>query len=69
MEIYLSHNRLIMLMETEDNFNPEHKAEADAHNLKVQEWENLMWKYQQKIPWANENEKWVDAELVFKLSV
>lgn len=67
MEIYLSNNRLVMLMETGDNFNPELKAQSDANNPRVQEWEELMWKYQQKIPWADENEKWVDTELIFKL--
>lgn len=67
MEIYCNHNRLVMIMETADDFDATAKAAADANNPKVQEWEALMWKYQQKIPWANQNEKWLDADLIFKL--
>ena len=40
----------------------------DANNLKVQEWEKLMWNFQQKIPWAKDDEKWVKLEKIFKLT-
>ena len=67
MEIYRFGNRLCMLMETEDGFSFENKGKMDAGNAKVQEWENLMWKYQQAIPGAKTGEKWVIMDKIFQL--
>lgn len=67
MEIYNVDNRLFMIMETEDDFDPEAKAEADSNNPKVQEWETLMENYQKKIPFAEEGQKWVPMNRVFSL--
>jgi len=68
MEIYRIGNRLFMIMETEDDFSFEKKAEMDANNPQVQEWENLMWKYQQALPMAKEGEKWILMKQIFKLN-
>jgi L-rhamnose mutarotase len=38
----------------------------DAANLKVREWEQLMWHYQQAIPSAKPGEKWVLMEKIFE---
>ncbi len=67
MEIYRILNRLIMIIETRDDFSLEKKARLDAANPKVQEWEQLMWKYQQALPSAKPGEKWVLAEKVFEV--
>ena len=67
MEIYLVGNRMFMIMEVDDTFDPIKKAEMDANNPKVQAWENLMWNYQQELPWAKNGEKWIALEQVFKL--
>jgi len=67
MEIYRTGNRLFMIMETNDNFNFETKAKADAANEKVQQWEKLMWKYQQPLPVAKPGEKWILMEKIFDL--
>jgi L-rhamnose mutarotase len=67
MEIYRTGNRLFMIMEVDENFSFEKKSRADAENPKVQEWEALMWKYQQAISWAKPGEKWVLMERIFKL--
>ncbi|GAA4934193.1 L-rhamnose mutarotase [Algibacter agarivorans] len=67
MEIYLVGNRMFMIMEVDETFDPVKKAKMDANNPKVQEWENLMWKYQQELPWAKNGEKWMALEQVFKL--
>ena len=58
-EIYCVGNRLFMILEVNDSFSFEQKEQMDNANRKVQEWEELMWKYQQKMPWSKENEKWV----------
>jgi len=67
MEIYRVNNRLFMIMETLDSFSFEQKAEADFRNPKVQQWEKLMWKYQQALPKSKPGEKWVVMDRIFKL--
>jgi L-rhamnose mutarotase len=67
MEIYRFTNRLFMIMETEDGFDFEHKAAMDAGNPKVQEWEQLMWKFQQPLPGSKPGEKWVLMDKIFEL--
>ncbi|MDO3695384.1 L-rhamnose mutarotase [Wenyingzhuangia sp. chi5] len=67
MQIYLSGNRMFMIMECDETFDPVQRAKKDANNPKVQEWEQLMWKYQQAIPWAKPGEKWIALEKIFQL--
>ena len=67
MEIYRTGNRLFMIMEVNDAFSFDQKAAADAANEKVQEWEQLMWKYQQAIPGAKPGEKWMMMNRIFEL--
>ena len=67
MEIYRTGNRLSMIMETNENFSFEKKTAMDNANQRVQEWEQLMWKFQQPLPWAKEGEKWVLMEKIFQL--
>ena len=68
MEIYLIENRLFMIIEADENFDPNKKAEADAQNPEVQKWETLMWQFQQPLPSAKEGEKWLPMEQIFKLT-
>ena len=56
-----------MIMETNVLFSSEKKQEADKNNAKVQEWENLMWKYQQAIPNSKPGEKWRLMNKIFEL--
>jgi L-rhamnose mutarotase len=67
MEIYRFANRLFMIMEVTEEFNFAEKGAADASNPKVQEWEQLMWKYQQAIPGSKPGEKWVLMDKIFSL--
>ncbi|MCE7864729.1 MAG: L-rhamnose mutarotase [Bacteroidetes bacterium CHB5] len=67
MQIYRTGNRLFMIMETTDSFTFEAKSKADADNPKVQEWENLMWKYQQALPGSLPGEKWKLMDKIFEL--
>jgi L-rhamnose mutarotase len=69
MEIYLLGNRLFMIMEVDQTFSFDAKAQADRGNPKVQEWETLMWKYQQQLPQAKPGEKWMLMERIFKLEL
>lgn len=67
MEIYRTGNRLFMIMDTSDDFRNDEKAARDEANPKVQEWEQLMWKFQEPLPWAADGEKWVLMKQIFKL--
>jgi len=67
MEIYRTGNRLFMIIEAEKHFSFEQKSEMDAANIKVQEWEKLMWRFQQPLPWAREGEKWILMNKIFEL--
>ena len=54
-----------MIMEVRVGFSFKIKALADESNEKVQEWERLMWKYQQALPFAKPGEKWVAMKKIF----
>ena len=67
LDIYRTGNRLFMIIEANDQFSFAEKAKADAANPRVQEWETLMWKFQQALPWAKPGEKWILMEKIFSL--
>lgn len=67
LDIYRTGNRLFMIIEAGPEFSFEKKGQADAANPKVQEWEALMWKFQQALPWAKPGEKWILMEKIFEL--
>jgi L-rhamnose mutarotase len=67
MEIYLLGTRMFMIVEVDESFSFEKKAHADRDNPKVQEWEKLMWKFQQALPEAQPGEKWLNMKRIFKL--
>ncbi|NII82637.1 L-rhamnose mutarotase [Pedobacter riviphilus] len=67
LDIYHTGNRLFMIMEVNESFSFEAKSAADLANPKVQEWETLMWKFQQALPGAKPGEKWILMDQIFKL--
>lgn len=67
MEIYRTGNRLFMIIKADESFSFEKKSAADATNEKVQEWEQLMWKYQQALPGSQPGEKWILMDKIFSL--
>lgn len=68
MEIYRWENRLFMVMEVDETFSFERKAALDAGNPKVQQWEELMWKFQKPLPGTSAGEKWQLMNCIFKLN-
>jgi L-rhamnose mutarotase len=67
MEIYRYRTRLFMIMEVKDDFSFERKQKADINNAKVQEWDELMWKYQQPLEGTAKGEKWILMDKIFEL--
>ncbi len=65
MQLFRAGNRMFMIMEVRDNFSFEAKDRMDKANPAVQEWETLMWKYQQALPFAMPGEKWVLMKEIF----
>jgi L-rhamnose mutarotase len=67
LEIYLIGNRLFMIMNVNKGFSFIAKAAADLRNEKVVAWEELMSTFQQRLPWAKGDEKWVLMDKIFTL--
>jgi L-rhamnose mutarotase len=58
---------MFMIMEVNEMFSFEAKKKADELNPKVQEWEALMWRFQQSLPEAEPGEKWLLMDRIFSL--
>ena len=69
LRIWRAGDRLFMLIEAGTDFSFEKKSAADAANPKVQKWEELMWEFQQPLPFAKPGEKWVLMECIFDLTI
>jgi len=54
-----------MIIEASEDFSFDRKSKNDQNNIKVQEWEQLMNKYQARLPFAKSNEKWVLMNKIF----
>nr|MBI1232371.1 L-rhamnose mutarotase [Cytophagales bacterium] len=67
MDIYLTGNRLFMIMEVGEHFDFEEKSKMDSENPAVQSWEKLMSTLQVPLPWAKPGEKWIIMEKIFSL--
>ena len=67
MEIYRVENRLFMIMETVASFSFEAISLSYISNPKVQEWEKLMWNYQQALPSSKPDEKWRLMDKIFSV--
>lgn len=67
LDIYRTGNRMFMIIEANEDFSFEKKASMDEKNPKVWEWEKLMWKFQQALPWAKTGEKWILMDKIFEL--
>lgn len=68
MEIYHLGTRLVMIMDTTDDFTFERKAELDRANPVVMQWEREMAKYQSADPAADASGKWQLMDNVFSFA-
>ena len=67
MQIYRVANRMFMIIEVDDDFSFKKKAEIDVKYPENKKWEELMWNYQQALPMAKPDEKWMLMKKVFQL--
>lgn len=65
-EIYLAGNRMVMTLNTGDDFSLEARQASDKSNPVMQKWEELMWKYQKPLSVAGPGEKWAIMEISSK---
>lgn len=68
MEIYLLENRLVMIMETPVDFDYQVQMDKLSRLERQTEWEEFMWKFQQKLPWVNDDTKWDSMERIFSFA-
>ncbi|CBQ71695.1 conserved hypothetical protein [Sporisorium reilianum SRZ2] len=70
MRIFHFADRLVMIMDVEDDFSFEKKAASDSGNPEVEKWETLMEKFQREItdPSGEQADKWKRASLCFDLN-
>jgi L-rhamnose mutarotase len=54
-----------MILDVSADFSFEAKAASDLADPVVQEWERLMWTFQQALPGAPPGEKWQPMERIF----
>jgi L-rhamnose mutarotase len=66
-EIYLLGTRMFMILDVNENFSWEKWNAADRENPVVQQWEALMWRFQEPLPQAKPGEKWLLMERIFTL--
>ncbi|MEE9354996.1 MAG: L-rhamnose mutarotase [Methylococcaceae bacterium] len=65
MEIYRVQNRLFMIMTVSEKFDKNSRAHLDTQSSKVQEWEDLMSRFQLPLPGLQEGVKWVEMTSIF----
>ncbi|MEI9905595.1 MAG: L-rhamnose mutarotase [Asticcacaulis sp.] len=68
LEIFLAGNRMVMVLTEGPGFDAAAKAAFDAQSSDVQAWEKLMWDFQQALPFAKSDEKWVAMDRIYALS-
>jgi L-rhamnose mutarotase len=66
LEIFRCGNRLVMVMDA-----PRSLAAADQAAPAIgraAQWEELMWRFQQSLPFAEPGQKWVPMQRIFSLT-
>jgi L-rhamnose mutarotase len=66
LEIFRCGNRLMMVMDALQDFRPADQA-GPAGGRSAQ-WEELMWRFQQSLPFAEPGQKWVPMHRIFALT-
>lgn len=65
-KIFLIGNRLFMIQEVDDNYQPD-DVQSYTSGAREQEWDALMRTFQKQVPWAKPGEWWAAMEEVYDL--
>lgn len=68
MQIWQVENRLFMIMDTQDDYDPAVANEIALAEPKNVEWERLMSQFQQPLSSAAAGEKWIEMTKIFDLN-
>lgn len=68
MDIYRVGNRLMMILETNEDFDLTKDFARMATLPKQKEWAELMLTFQQRLPFAKDGEHWVLMKQIFNLN-
>jgi L-rhamnose mutarotase len=68
MDIYRVGNRLLMVLETNKDFDLTRDFARMGTLPRQKEWAELMLKFQQRLPFAKEDEHWVLMKQIFILN-
>ena len=68
MEIFRTGNRLMMRVQAGEDVNLEAIAGSGMLSQKTQDWEIMMWEYQQGLPFAAPGQKWVLMNKIFDMN-
>ena len=68
MQIWQIENRLFMIMDTRDDYDPAVANNIALSEPKNVEWETLMSQFQQSLPSATTDEKWIEMKKIFDLN-
>lgn len=67
MEIFRTGNRLVMVVQRAADHDQNPARESGGTDANTQAWEQLMDRYQQRLPWAEAGQKWVPMSCIFSL--
>jgi L-rhamnose mutarotase len=67
LQILRCGNRLIMVIEASAEFSIAKLTALQTADPRLREWEELMWRFQLPLPFANVGEKWVPMKPIFSL--
>jgi L-rhamnose mutarotase len=67
LEILRCGNRLVMVIEAPADFSVTMLGALETANPRVRAWEDLMWRFQLPLPFADVGQKWVPMKRVFSL--
>ncbi len=68
LEIYLVGDRMVLIMEQGDDFDPMAKAARDAANPDVKAWDALMRTFQKPLPFGPKGSTWLEMTRIYTLS-
>lgn len=68
LEIFRIGDRMVMIIDAGQTYDPIAKSAADAINPDVVAWETMMERYQRRLAGADPNHKWQEMHRIYSLA-